>query len=116
MNSAYAPLRNCGSNSDQPKLVRLRRPASFVPFTQEGVEQAVSDRFEEQVRLHPDRFAVKSGKEELTYAELNRRANGVARAILRARGPGPEPVALLLEKGVALVAAILGVLKAGKFY
>jgi amino acid adenylation domain-containing protein len=40
----------------------------------------------------------------------------VARSILAARGEAAEPVALLLEQGAPLIAAILGVLKAGKIY
>lgn len=52
----------------------------------------------------------------LSYLELNRRANRVAHAILDRRGPGNDAVALLLSQGADLIAAILGVLKAGKFY
>ena len=65
--------------------------------------------------MYPNRLAVKMG-ESLTYDELNRYANRIAHAILEKRGLGSEPIALFFEKSIELVAAIFGVLKAGKFY
>ena len=47
---------------------------------------------------------------------LDRSANGVARALLSVGEPLPGPVVLLIEQGPALVAGILGVLKAGGVY
>ncbi|MGH8719753.1 MAG: non-ribosomal peptide synthetase, partial [Burkholderiales bacterium] len=72
-------------------------------------------RFERQVQDYPDRLALKSGNRALTYTALNSAANRVANALL-ARSEGPEPIALLLKSGIAAVTAILGTLKAGKFY
>ena len=68
------------------------------------------------MRRYPNRLAVKTKTEELNYDELNRAANQVARAILAQRGEQQEPVALLLEQGITSAAAIMGVLKTGKFY
>lgn len=82
----------------------------------EEIEQSVPDRFEKIVRTYPDRLAVKMGDRALTYDELNRTANRIARAILEKRGPGSEPIALLFEHGIDVIAAIFGALKAGKFY
>ena len=52
----------------------------------------------------------------VTYAVLNQWANRVAHALIRACGTVSEPIALLLDRDAPHVAAILGVLKAGKFY
>ena len=52
----------------------------------------------------------------LSYAELAARAYRIAHAILAQRGGREEPVALLLEQGPDLIAAILGALAAGKAY
>ena len=38
----------------------------------------VTELFEEQVKLHPEKCAVVSGKESFTYAQLNERANRIA--------------------------------------
>ncbi len=98
-------------------MVESMRPCeSFIEFGLEDVEQSIPARFERQVGQYPERRAIKAGTQELTYAGLNHSANRVARAIL-ARGDAPdEPVALLLDHGPSLIAAILGVLKAGRIY
>jgi len=88
----------------------------FVEFEQEEIEQSIPERFEKIVRQHPKRIAVKTHHHSLTYDELNKAANRIARAILACAGEGQEPVALLFEHGASIVAAILGILKAGKIY
>ncbi len=88
----------------------------FIEFPAEDVETSIPERFEKIVRMYPDRLAVKVGERALTYFELNKVANQIARAILARRGQGSEPIALLFEHGIEVVAAIIGVLKAGKFY
>ena len=42
----------------------------------------VTELFEEQVKLHPEKCAVVSGKESFTYAQLNERANRIANALV----------------------------------
>ena len=88
----------------------------FVEFEQKDIEQSIPDRFEKQVRKYPDRIAVKGNTGVFTYQALNWYANRVARAILNAQGVCQEPVTLLLEHDSSMIAAILGVLKAGKIY
>lgn len=87
---------------------------TFIEFQKEDIEQSIPDRFEEQVRRHPHRLAVKTRDHQMTYDELNRAANRVAHGILAQWGEGQEPLALLLEKGPPLIIGILGSLKAGK--
>jgi len=86
----------------------------FVEFPQEEIEQSIPARLEKTVRKHPERIAVKTKTQQLTYAELNQAANRVAQAILAQRGVGQEPIGLLFPKGVPLIVSILGALKAGK--
>ncbi len=88
----------------------------FVPFKNEEIEQSIPQRFEQQVRSHGDRLAIKTDQETLTFTALNRRANRIARAILSRRGDAAEPIALLFDHGAAVLVALLAVLKSGKFY
>ncbi|MGM1058012.1 amino acid adenylation domain-containing protein [Saccharothrix sp. Mg75] len=72
--------------------------------------------FAAQAARTPDDTAVVSGDTTLTYAQLNARANRLAR-LLADRGVGPESlVALLLPRSADAVVAILAVLKAGGAY
>ena len=76
----------------------------------------VPQRFEAMALRYSNRLAVRMRNDVLSYSELNRRANRIASAILAKRGVGSEPVALVFNQNVDAVAALLGVLKAGKFY
>ena len=89
---------------------------AFVEFAKTEIEQSIPARFEQMVRRYPDRVAVKTKTQTISYEELNTAANRIAHAILTAGGHAPAPVALLFEKGIPLIASILGALKAGKFY
>jgi len=72
--------------------------------------------FEEQVEKTPEHIAVVFGKQQLTYRELNRKANQLAH-YLRARGIGPEVLAgLSAERSLEVIIGLLGVLKAGGGY
>ena len=72
--------------------------------------------FEEQAAATPGAPAVTLGAANLTYAELNGRANRLAHR-LRSMGVGPEVlVGLFVERSFELVIGILGILKAGGAY
>jgi non-ribosomal peptide synthetase component F len=89
---------------------------TFVEFPEEDVETSIPARFEKMVRAHPDRLAIKTPEDELTYDELNRAANRVAHKLIDLQGRESTPVALLFETGVQIIVAMLGVLKAGHFF
>ncbi|MEW2355928.1 amino acid adenylation domain-containing protein [Spirillospora sp. NPDC029432] len=79
-------------------------------------ETVVPRLVEEQAAATPDATAVVAGADRLTYAELNARANRLARHLI-ARGAGTEDfVALALPRTADLVVAALAVLKAGAAY
>lgn len=88
----------------------------YVEFSAEEVEQSIAARFEKVVQLYPDRLALKQGDRSFTYDRLNRAANRLAHFILSLRGTAPEPIGIYLTQQSAMVAALLGILKAGKFY
>jgi len=101
------------------EALRARCFHPFEPFTEfhrDEIEQSIPERFEDQVRKHALRPAVKTHDRELTYDHLNRAANRIAHAILGIRGERQEQVGLLCNQGAAAIAATLGALKAGKTY
>jgi acyl-coenzyme A synthetase/AMP-(fatty) acid ligase/acyl carrier protein len=77
----------------------------------------VVERFERLVDAHGDRPAVlPPGRAAVTYRELDERANAIAHALLDRLGEDPEPVPLHVQDAASMLAAALGVLKAGKHY
>ncbi|MBW4507360.1 MAG: AMP-binding protein [Scytonematopsis contorta HA4267-MV1] len=89
---------------------------SFIQFKEEDTEQSITKRFEQQVSKYPHTIAIKTKIKTLTYDQLNKTANRLARTIISKRGEGQELVGLLLEQGTDFVTSIIGVLKTGKFY
>ena len=76
-------------------------------------DACVHELFEQQVARTPDAPAVIFRDEQLTFAELNTKANSLAHQ-LRALGVGPEvPVALCLERSVEMLVGVMGILKSG---
>ncbi|MCH0573408.1 amino acid adenylation domain-containing protein, partial [Streptomyces sp. MUM 136J] len=74
------------------------------------------DLFERQVRRTPDAVAVVYDDVEVTYGELNARANRLAHLLVE-RGAGPEGlVALALPRSIEQVVAVYAVVKAGAAY
>lgn len=76
----------------------------------------LSQLFEQQVKRDESTVAVVSGEQEVTYGELNERANRVGH-YLRQLGVGVEGrVGLLAERGIEMVVGLLGIIKAGAVY
>jgi amino acid adenylation domain-containing protein len=78
--------------------------------------ECVHEVFEKQARINPFAIAVADAQGELSYGELDRRANRCAH-FLRERGIGPEKIAgIYIERSAEMVVAMLAVLKAGGIY
>ena len=73
------------------------------------------EAFERQAASQPDRTAVVFGEDRLSYRDLNRRANQLARR-LRGHGVNGAPVGVALERSLDMLVALLGVQKAGAAY
>ena len=81
-----------------------------------GAQKFAHQLFEEQAARAPRQLAVACRGAQMTYAELNARANQLARR-LRTLGVGPDSVvAISVVRSLEMVVGILGVLKAGGAY
>ena len=79
-------------------------------------EKCVQELFEAMVDTSPERIALVFGQAQMTYGQLEVKANRLARR-LREYGVGPDVlVGLCLERSMELVVGILGILKAGGAY
>ncbi len=88
----------------------------FLPFDEEEIEGTIQERFARVVELCPDHPAITMGNRTLSYSELDKASNQIAQAIVAELGVEPEPIPLLFEHGAGIIIALLGVIKAGKFY
>jgi iturin family lipopeptide synthetase B len=98
-------LRMRSTSADEaPAVVANEGPQDLVAW------------FEAAAVTHAPHTAVKDAGGELSYAQLDRRADAIAAALL-ANGSAPQsPVGVLMRRSLNLPAAILGVLKAGGAY
>ncbi|MER5931170.1 amino acid adenylation domain-containing protein [Streptomyces sp. NPDC002054] len=99
-----------------PPTERERLLAGFNATTAATGDGTIPDLFERQAAATPDAVAVLFEEEQLTYRELDERANRLAHALV-AQGVGPETVvAVATRRSPDLVVALLGVSKAGGAY
>jgi amino acid adenylation domain-containing protein/non-ribosomal peptide synthase protein (TIGR01720 family) len=79
-------------------------------------DHGISSLFEQQVDLRPDSIAVQQGSQQLTYAQLNDRANSLAHYLVGRGISSGEFIALYFTPSADMVTAILAVLKIGCAY
>ena len=93
----------------------LEFPSHFdqSPLYRSG--DSIAAIFEAQVRQNPQRSAIQTSRVSLTYEQLNRAANRVARTIAE-QSRDQRPLAILLEHDSPAIVALLGALKAAKIF
>src|SRR6185312_6839857 len=102
--------------------IMTERERNCVLFDFNGTVASFSEHklvhqlFEEQVERTPEAVAVEHEDRRLTYAQLNCRANQLARYLL-GQGVGPDQVVgICVERGLEMVVGLLAILKAGGAY
>ena len=106
--------------SDLPLLTQAERHQLVVKWNETDRDypsgKCVHQLVEEQVERTPDARAVVCEDQELTYRELNQRANQIAHHLIQL-GVGPEQlVGICMERSLEMVVSVLGILKAGGAY
>lgn len=109
------------SKAEQDQLLRQwshreeREPATSA-LGGAPLRETIQEMFEAQAALRPDAVALVYNGVQVSYRELDERANRLAN-FLRSQGVGPEVmVVLCLERSVEMIVGVLGVLKAGGAY
>jgi amino acid adenylation domain-containing protein len=103
-----------------PILTEAERGKQIFEWNDTGVEfphvQTIPELFETQAERTPHRVALVFEKQQLTYGELNRRANQLAHH-LKKQGVGEDVlVGVFVERSLEMVVALLGIMKAGGAY
>jgi len=106
--------------AELPLLGEAEREQLLVGWNETSWEypkdKSLQELFERQVERTPEATAIIFGEEELSYRELNVKANQVAH-YLKKRGVAKEVlVGICLERSLEMVAGLLGILKAGGAY
>ncbi|HEU4795979.1 MAG TPA: amino acid adenylation domain-containing protein, partial [Pyrinomonadaceae bacterium] len=95
----------------QEVLVEWNRTTTNFPR-----DNGIHELFEQQAAGNPEAVALIFGEREVSYGELNAKANQLAH-YLRRQGVGPEVlVGLMVERSVEMIVGLLGILKAGGAY
>ncbi|SDU54479.1 non-ribosomal peptide synthetase [Pseudomonas mediterranea] len=81
-----------------------------------GPAQPIHQLFEAQVQANPDAVALVCEDRQLSYRQLNRRANHLARQLLELGVQPDQRVAICAERSLEMIVGLLGVLKAGAAY
>ena len=121
--SCFAVLLEAIAAAPQQPISQLAllRPAERAQLLAQGNQsraafpdsQTVHSLFEAQVERSPEAVALVFAEQQLSYRELNARANQLGH-YLRAAGVGPEVlVGVCVERSVEMIVAVLGILKAG---
>jgi len=80
------------------------------------IDRSVRSLFEARVASRPHAVALGTDAEAITYDQLNRTANRVARRIVACRGTQGDRAVILLDSNATAIAAMLAALKAGRTY
>lgn len=77
---------------------------------------SIKDAFEKCAKEYPDRIAVISSNERLTYYELNQKANQIAQYLHKKGICQNESIAIMADRDAAMIIGIIGILKTGAAY
>ena len=115
-----ASIRPGASLSELEIVGRGERRRLLVAFNETSTPHATGrcthELFADQAARTPDAAAVVYEADRLTYRELNARANQLAHHLIQC-GAGPDvPVGLCVERSIALIVGLFGILKAGAAY
>jgi non-ribosomal peptide synthetase component F len=109
-------LQPCEGKTLELALDSNQTTLEAIPRQELAPGVCIHELFEKQVERTPLHVALVHEEEQLTYGELNRRSNQLARHLQRL-GAGPEiRIGLCFERSLDMVVGLMGILKAGGAY
>lgn len=108
--------RKLGDYADIDDAERVKLLETFNQTDAEYPHKTIVELFEEQVEQTPDSIAAVFGAEQITYKELNEKANVIARRLRECNIGRNDYVMLLTERSIELLIAMCAVFKAGAAY
>ncbi|MCF2829950.1 amino acid adenylation domain-containing protein [Pseudoalteromonas sp. DL2-H6] len=100
------------TSTEERAALQQRLSGVTTPISSENLAQI----FERQVQLTPDHIAVVDSDKELSYTQLNQRANQLAHYLREQGVKTDDAVGLFIEPGCELIVALMAILKAGAGY
>ncbi len=88
----------------------------YLGFEKTEIEQSISQRFEKVVNHYPDHLAIKTNTGDISYQELNQKANQTAQLILEKRENQAQSIAIILEQDICQFIAMIATWKTGNPY
>jgi amino acid adenylation domain-containing protein len=113
---ANNPERAVDTLAILPASERQQLLVGFNSATEYPQQALIHQRFEARAAASPDAIALVYGDQQLTYDQLNRRANQVAHCLLALGVQPNDRVALCAERSLDMIAGLIGILKAGAAY
>ncbi|WP_322923406.1 amino acid adenylation domain-containing protein [Paenibacillus campi] len=115
-----AIIRNSDQTISKLAMMSEQQRATLIKRGQAQIKRTdnicIHEWFEQQVHQNPSHTAVKFEHEQLTYADLNKRANRLAHFIIEQGSLPGEKIGICLERSLDMIISILAVLKAGGTY
>ena len=106
--------------SELPLLTETEQHQLLVEWTRTHNDfpnnKCIHQLFEEQVQIHPNAVAVVFENQQLTYQQLNARANQIAHYLRKLGISAESLVGICVERSLEMVVGLLGILKAGGAY
>lgn len=79
-------------------------------------DKTIQEIFEEKVKQNPDQIALVFGEQQLTYLELNKKANHIARVLIAKGIKRDDIITIMAERSIEVFVCILAIIKAGGAY
>lgn len=102
-------------NNNKEDMLKLIQKCNDT-YVEYPSEKTLTKLFEEQVEKTPDNIAIIHNELKITYKELNDKVNSLARSLRERKIKNEDIVAIMIDKSIEMIIAMLGILKAGAAY